>query len=149
MAVYLGCHRAPRGRGCQLGSQSSPLMRAGANGAAGEADESTAALAASGLGYLNLPTAHSPGLGDSGKCSPSAALASAGPRCGPWTNPCNFTRFPLSSADPHEPGLPAPWSRGRGSGARSKARLGTRRSERRHRQHHLGSAGARPSTSPL
>lgn len=77
-------------------------------------------LAASGLGYLNLPMAHSPGLGDSGKCSPPAALASAGPRArgpdvGSGATPV-FTRFPLSSADPCEPGLPVPlaWALGPG-----------------------------------
>lgn len=52
MAVYLRSPPASEGRQCQRGSQSSPP----------EAGESTAAAAASGLGYLNLPMAHSSGL---------------------------------------------------------------------------------------
>ena len=108
------CHRAPRGRQCQLRSQSSPPMRASANGATGEADESTAAASLPrGLGYLNLPMAHSPGLEESGKCSPPAALAQRPPDAGPELTPA-LTRFPRSSADPCEPGPPAPlaWARG-------------------------------------
>lgn len=53
MAVYLRSPPASEGRQCQRGSQSSPP----------EADQSTAAAAAWGLGYLNLPMAHFPGLG--------------------------------------------------------------------------------------
>lgn len=39
MAVYLWLPPAPRGRQCQLGSQSSPPPQASANGATGEADD--------------------------------------------------------------------------------------------------------------
>lgn len=42
-------------------------------------------LAASGLGYLNLPMAHSRALKDSGKCSPAAAPASPCPQPEPQT----------------------------------------------------------------
>ncbi|XP_025769281.1 protein FAM78A [Puma concolor] len=73
-------------------------MRASANGATGEADESTAAASLPrGLGYLNLPMAHSPGLEESGKCSPPAALAQRPPDAGPELTPA-LTRFPRSSA---------------------------------------------------
>lgn len=43
MAVYLWRPPGSRGRQCPLGSQSSPPMQAGANGATGEAGPSTAA----------------------------------------------------------------------------------------------------------
>lgn len=108
------CHRAPRGRQCQPGSQSSPPTRASANGATGEAEESTACgLAASGLGYLNLPMAQSLGLEDSGKCSSPAGPAQRPPDAGPELTPA-LTRFCLSSEGRCEPGLPSPlaWALG-------------------------------------
>lgn len=92
-------------------------------------------LAASGLGYLNLPMARSRGLGDSGKCSPPAALASAVPQArgldgGPRLSPA-LTSFPLSRPDPCEPGPPDPlawtawtWSHGLDGGVQAKGLSG-------------------------
>lgn len=67
-----------------------------------------------GPGLFKSSNGSLPRLGGSGKCSPPAALASAGrqargPDVGSGLSPA-FPSFPPSSPGPREPGLPAPWA---------------------------------------
>ena len=87
MAVYLWPPLGSEGRQCHMGSQSSPPTPACANGAIGEAEEATVAAAASGLGYLNLPMAHSQASGHSGKCSPQLCSGTKDQRVGSELSP--------------------------------------------------------------